>query len=145
MRSLRLVLPSVNLALFLLVAVVFVGEHGGLAGDASPSGPGTDTVSAPADKGLVIFNRWQFDGERESLLTRAFLILNIAGFAGARIILATIGAMMGEFRSTYPFGLSYASYTLALALPLSLLIWYVIGRGLDFVRQRFATPKASQA
>ena len=143
MRSLRLVLPVTNIALFVLVAVAFVGAHGGLVGDVSISGPGTDTVSGPADKGLVIFNRWQFHGDRESLLTRAFLTINVAAFGVARVIMAVIGGLTEEFRTTYPLGLSYASYTLMLGLPLSLLQWFAIGHGLDVVR-RVGWPHTSR-
>lgn len=145
MKSLRLVLPAINTALFALVAVAFVWAHGGLVGDVGIPGPGTDTVSGPADKGLVIFNRWQFHGDRESLLTRAFLTLNVAAFGVARIVMGAIGALTDEFRTTYPLGLSYPSYTLMLGIPLSLLQWFVIGFGLEWVCGRVGWPRTSQA
>ena len=44
--------------------------------------------------------------------------------------------MTDEFRSTYPLGLSYASYTLILALPLLLLQWFAIGHWLDVLYRR---------
>lgn len=144
MRSLRLVLPAVNLALFVIVAIVFVGAHGGIRGDVGLSGPGSDTVSGPVDKGLVFFNRWQFHGEQESLLTRAFVAVNAAAFAVAKVILTALGTLTDEFRTTYPHGLSFASYTLTLAIPLSLLQWFVVGVGLEFVRGRVGWPRTSK-
>lgn len=136
MRSLRLLLPAVNIALFAVVAVAFIMAHGGLHGDAGLSGAGTDTVSTPSDKGLVVFNRWEFAGHQESLLTQAFLAVNVGAFLGARIILAALGAATKEFRTPYPFGLSYASYTLLLGLALSVLQWFGIGLGLEIIRRR---------
>jgi hypothetical protein len=144
MRSLRLLLPAVDIVFFALVAVGFIGAHGGLHGDVGISGPGTDTVSGPIDKGLVMFNRWQFSGDQESLLTRAFLTVNVAGFGVARLFLAGVGTVTEEFRTTYPLGLSYASYSLILGMPLSLLQWFGIGLGLDFVRRRRDDPRTAQ-
>jgi hypothetical protein len=140
MKSLRMILPTLNLALFVIVALAFIGDHGGLPGDVTLPGPGSDTVSGPSDKGLVFFNRWQFHGDRESLLTRAFLTANVVGFGVARAILATIGTVTDEFRATHPIGLSYASYTVMLGIPLSLLQWFAIGFGLDILRGRMARP-----
>jgi hypothetical protein len=94
---------------------------------------------------LVVFNRWAFSGDQESLLTRAFLTVNVAAFGVARMILAAIGTVAEEFRSTYPLGLSYASYTLMLGLPLSLVQWFGIGYYFDVVRGRRRVPRTSRA
>lgn len=135
MRPLRFTLPAINLAFFVLVALLFVNAHG-VRGDVDLVGPGNDTVSSPADKGLLFFNRWKFEGDQESLLTHVFLTVNAPGFGLAKLVLAALNVFTGEFRGTYPFGLSYASYTLMLAIPLSLLQWFAIGLGLDLVRRR---------
>ena len=50
MRSFRLLLPSINIAVFVLVAIAFVSAHGGLHGDAGAPGPGTTPSLLPETK-----------------------------------------------------------------------------------------------
>jgi len=135
MKRLSILLPLINLAVFALVAVAFISAHGGWTGDA-PCGPAGDTVSEPADKGLVFFNRWNFTPDEESPLTRGFLMINVAPFGVAKVILIVTEALSDEFQTTYPLGLSYASYSLMLGVPLSLLQWFGIGMFLDRFRRR---------
>jgi hypothetical protein len=133
-----IILPTINVMLFLLVATAFVLSHGGWVGDAEWTPGRSDTVSRPADKGLVVFNKWNFDGDQESLLTRGFLSINIAAFGAARLLLSILGTIWEQFQTSQPLGLSYASYTLILAIPFSLAQWVVIGLLLDWLRRRSA-------
>lgn len=123
---------------FLLVATAFVFSHGGWVGDAEWTAGRSDTVSRPADKGLVVFNKWNFYGDQESLLTRGFLSINIAAFVAARLLLSMLGAVWEQFQTSQPLGLSYASYSLILAIPFSLAQWVGIGMLLDRLRRRSA-------
>jgi hypothetical protein len=135
MKQLRILLPAINLLIFVLVSASFVFAHGGLKGDAVWVVGGTDTVAEPADKGLVLFNRWNFSGNREPIFTRAFLYINSVAFLLARSILSLLALFSEQFQTNQPLGLSYGTYTLLLAVPLSLLQWFGIGFVLDSARK----------
>src|SRR5262245_11668133 len=137
MKRLSIVLPMTNILVFGLIGVAFVQAHGGWSGDVVPGTVGNDVISQPADMGLAFFNRWNFS-EHESAATRGFMLANIVAFGVARLILDLVRAFWSEFRGNYPFGLSYASYSLMLAFPLSLLQWYGVGLLVDRLRKRFA-------
>ncbi len=136
----RFCLPLINLAFFLLVAVQFVGAHGGKTGDYDVSRFNGDTISEPGDTGLVFFNRWQFSA-KESLITKVFLILNIVSILGAKFILQAVAQINEQFQTPFPFGLSYASYSLMVGLAFSMLQWYGAGLAFEIVKTRYFTRK----
>lgn len=140
--KLRYLLPVLNTLFFLIVLVTFVKSHGGLEGDYRRDGVfTTDAPTEPGDRGLLFFNRWQFSGNSENGLTRSFLFANVVGFGLAKVVLWVLRSSFEEFRTMYPLGLSYASYSLLLALPLSLLQWYGLGMILDRFRWRLTSAR----
>ncbi len=136
--KLRHLLPILNTVTLAVVAGVFVQSHGGVKGDYTYLGSVTDAPTEPGDYGRVFFNRWQFYGDRETALTKSFLFANIPGFGAAKAALWILRNTFEEFRTSYPFGLSYASYSLLLGFPFSLLQWLGIGSLLDWLRRRSA-------
>ena len=140
--KLRRLLPILNTLFFAIVLVGFVQGHGGLKGDYTQAVGVTDAPTAPGDRGLLFFNRWQFSGNDETVLTKSFLLANIGGFGAAKAVLWALRNFFGEFRTMYPLGLSYASYSLLLGLPLSLLQWFGIGMLLDRFRWHPSTRVA---
>ena len=136
--KLRHLLPILNTVTLAVVAGVFVQSHGGVKGDYTYLGSVTDAPTEPGDYGRVFFNRWQFYGDRETALTKSFLFANIPGFGAAKAALWILRNTFEEFRTSYPFGLSYASYSLLLGFPFSLLQWFGIGSLLDWLRRRSA-------
>ncbi len=99
-----------------------------------------DTISEPGDTGLVFFNRWQFSA-KESLITKVFLILNIVSILGAKFILQAVAQINEQFQTPFPFGLSYASYSLMVGLAFSMLQWYGAGLAFEIVKIRYFTRK----
>ena len=138
MTQLKILFPGINLFVFFFVSILFVVAHGGAKGDAIWIVGGTDTVSEPADKGLVFFNRWNFDGNGESAVTKTFLIVNLVPFFVAKLTLGFASSFWEQFQSPQPFGISYGTYTLLLAIPLSLLQWFGIGLIVDRLRNNRA-------
>jgi hypothetical protein len=136
--KLRYLLPILNTLFLAVVAGVFVQSHGGVKGDYTYLGSVTDAPTEPGDYGRSFFNRWQFYGDRESALTQSFLFANIPGFGATKAALWILRNTFEEFRTSYPFGLSYASYSLLIGFPFSLLQWFGIGALLDWVRRRSA-------
>lgn len=135
--KLRHLLPILNTLYFAIVLVAFVKNHGGIDGDYRRDGEfTTDAPTEPGDRGFVLFNRWQFSVDRETALSKSFVCVNISGFGAARAVLWVLAILLEEFRAMYPFGLSFSSYCLLLALPLSLLQWFGIGIILDRFRCR---------
>lgn len=126
----RTILMVVHSLLLLAVSFIYVLSHGGLGGDYVFI-PGNDVVTSMADYGQVLFNRWVFTLSEESWPVQAFVYLNIPAFAcgtwitvfGFRLI-----ALFGRLDMAFPFGLSIYSYCFLVALPLTFLQWYWIGR-----------------
>jgi len=140
MRRARLLLPAANLVFFAIVSIAYVHQHGGVNGDYDLSMFGGDTVDDWGDAGMVFFNRWQMTSD-ESVLTDSFLILNLPAFMISSRLISTIGLIIDEFQSAFPFGVSYYSYLLTLALPFSLLQWFGTGLLFEFVRKRLPTVR----
>ena len=141
--KLRHLLPILNTLFLAAVAGVFVQSHGGVKGDYTYLGSVTDAPTEPGDYGRVFFNRWQFYGDRETALTQSFLFANIPGFGAAKAALWILRNTFEEFQTSYPFGLSYASYSLLLGFPFSLLQWFGIGALIDWLRSRSAPARTA--
>jgi hypothetical protein len=114
----------------------FLGSHGGWAGDVDPyiatiASPEAKNVHAPG----MVFNKWKIDYNRESWVVRIFMLVN--GPAYALALLAYKGLrMVPPFDDLFPFGISYPSYQLALALLFGAAQWYLIGTALERWRKR---------
>lgn len=134
MKRLSTILPAINVLFLVVVSVMFIVAHHGWSGDAEWHGSLNDTVASPSDKGLVFFNRWNFNGSEESTLTKTFLFINIPAFVLARLTLRLLETFWEEFGTSQPLGLSYGSYTLILSIPLSIVQWWVIGRFIERIR-----------
>ncbi len=140
MKRFRILLPLANAVLFLVVAAAYIATHGGWKGDAEPYV--AYAVGGPADLGLVFFNRWTFS-DAASPLTY-FMSLNLPSFVVAMLVLRILGAVSQQFQGPQPFGLSYGSYSLILALALSVLQWFGVGVILDRVRERARRARAGR-
>lgn len=128
-------LPLVNLVFLVAVAIAFAAEHGGWRGDASQDNGLSDVVTG--DDGLVAFNKWRFVADRETVFTKAFIIVNAPAFGVAKLLIGSLKSFIGEFESPFPFGISYASYTIALGFLLSLVQWFGIGALWERLQERF--------
>ena len=136
MKKMGVVLSILDLLFFAVASVSFVVSHDGWKGDAQWTEEINDTIARPADLGFVFFNRWNFYGDEESILTKTFLFANILGFFAGTSIVDLLAFFSDEFGSNQPLGLSRASYTLMLAIPFSLAQWWVVGRLIDKFRRR---------
>ena len=134
--KLRYLLPIVNALYFTIVLVGFAQGHGGREGDYTPSAGVTDAPTEPGDRGLLFFNRWQFFGEREAPLTKSFMYVNVGAFGAAKAVLWVLRSFFEEFRTMYPLGVSYGSYSIMFAVLFSPLQWFGIGWVLDLIWKR---------
>jgi hypothetical protein len=114
-------------ALLLMVWLAYVVSHGGMAGDYVFI-PGNDVVTSIADYGQVLFNRWQFKPSEESWAVQGFFYLNVPSFACGTWITVFLFRFIGDLDIAFPFGLSLYSYCFLVALPLTFIQWYWIGR-----------------
>jgi len=138
---LRYLLPLTNAAVFAVVGIAFVAQHGGWRGEVSFEDGISDVVTG--DDGLVVLNRWRLVSDRESPLTKAFIIVNAPAFGAAKLLMGALESVSGTFQGPSPFGLSYPSYTIAFGLLLSLLQWFGLGLGLETVRGWVHRPSRS--
>lgn len=145
MRRLCRLLPLTNMAFFAAVAIAFVAQHGGWRGEVPFDLENGVQDVVTGDDGLVVYNRWKLVADRESTFTKAFIIANAPAFGAARLLTGALESFVGEFQSSYPFGLSYPSYTITLGLLLSSVQWFGIGLGLHFVLGWMRWLRASQA
>jgi hypothetical protein len=136
MSKLRLLFPALSLGLFLGIATDFVLRHGGWHGDVKSRAIGTDVLSEPEDRGQILFNRWVFVPHREPFHVRSFMYLNLPAFVISKAVMSFLGIVMEEFVTAYPLGLSYATYSVTLAVVLSLVQWFAIGALIDRFGQR---------
>jgi len=130
---LRTIFVIAHGALLLVASILYLLSHGGLNGDYVFI-PGNDVVTSMADYGQVLFNRWQFTLFEESWAVQAFFYLNIPAFACGTwiaVLLFRLIDLITELNIAFPFGLSLYSYCCLVALPLTFLQWYWIGRLVD--------------
>lgn len=128
-------LPFLNFAFALALGIVFVAEHGGWQGDAPHDQGLSDVVTG--DDGLIVFNRWRLVASSETAFTKSFILVNAPAFGVARLSIGFLKYFMREFENPFPFGLSYASYTVALGFFLSLAQWLAIGALWERLQDKF--------
>jgi len=131
----RRMLPLINGALLVLVAAVFLSSHGGLKGDSNLPWL-DDSVSEPENIGPILFNHWRIDTHRESVLVRGFVWINVAAFYLSDLIIEPMTRISRQFRTMYPYGISFATYNVLLGLSLSFLQWYLVGILIDKMRKK---------
>lgn len=139
----RVLLPSINGVLLLFVAIVFICAHGGWKGDLS-SVWSNDVVSEPEMTGAVLYNRWRLAPDKEPIVVRAFLSGNVVAFMSAKLALEVAGRMSAQFHTSYPYGVSYASYGMTMGIGLSFVQWFVIGILVEFFLRRRKRRHAEQ-
>ena len=118
--------------LLLVAAAVYVSDHGGIEGDYFDDG--IHAVRGPPSQ--VVFNRWRIVPKNEPLPVQVFLCLNVPSLALARLYVFLLGLLVDEMNRPSPFGLSYASYIVAISTAASFLQWYWVG----WFAERLAFP-----
>ena len=64
------------------------------------------------------------------------MLLNMPALGGAKLAMEVLGLGVQEFQAAYPFGLSYASYTLIISLLFSSLQWFGVGMLFGLAQKR---------
>ena len=128
-------LPLVNLAFFVAVAMAFVAGHGGWSGDAPQEKGLSDVVTG--EDGFIAFNKWRLVPDKETIFTKAFIAVNAPAFACARLTTGSLKPFIGELENPFPFGLSNVSYTIAFGLLFSIVQWFGIGAVWEKLHGRF--------
>jgi hypothetical protein len=129
-------LVGFNCVLLIIAALLFVQNHSGWKGDFSPEHISAHAIAEKADIGVAAFNRWNVDPSGEPLVTRLYFYLNLPSFAVSRLLCEVAALGFGEFRTRFPFGMSYTTYIIFPAVLLSMLQWYLIGVVVDKLRFR---------